>query len=226
MNRLLLLLGTALTLWAQRNVVSLSSPLTETAYLLGAQDRLAVVSDSSRFPQQVMQDRDAGKVKVVTFTHPDFKAIEAAHPILILTSTSFQRELAAELRTRGYKVLHFEPQSIDDILKQTEQVGAALGKQKKATEMVRGMRNQLAEIGRKSAALPKVRVYMEINHIGPWTSGGDSAENEMIRLAGGENIFEDYNAGAFTVSNDEVVRRNPVGDHVPPQLCADRCGKE
>ncbi len=60
-----------------------------------------------------------------------------------------------------------------------------------------------------AAALPKVRVYMEINHVGPWTSGNKSPENEIIRLAGGENIFGDHAEGAFTTTNAEVVRRNP-----------------
>ena len=58
-RRFILLLLLTASLWAQRDVVSLSSPLTETAYLLGQQDRLAIVSDSSVFPEQVVADRTA-----------------------------------------------------------------------------------------------------------------------------------------------------------------------
>jgi iron complex transport system substrate-binding protein len=208
-KRLPLLLVIASTVWGQRDVVSLSSPLTETAYLLGAGNRLALVSDSSVFPDQVVRDRDSGLVGVVNFGRPDLAAIEAVQPSLVLTSTRFQREIAAELRKRGLKVLHFEPQSIEDILKQTEQVGAALGKGTEALRMVASMRSDLAEIQRKSAGLPKVRVYMEINHVGPWTVGAASAETEMIRLAGGENVFADHPDGVFVTSNAEVVRHNP-----------------
>lgn len=207
---LLVLFVAALSAWGQRDVISLSSPLTETAYLLGAQNRLALVSDSSVFPEQVVRDRDKGIVGVVAFSRPDLEKIRAAHPTLILTSTAFQRELAAELRKSGYKVLHFEPESIEDILRQTEQVGAALGKAAQATKVVKEMRRDLEEIGRKSAGLPKVRVYMEINHVGPWTVGANSSETEMIRLAGGENIFADKLGGTFVTSNEEVARRNPA----------------
>ncbi len=203
------LLLAATSLWAQRDVVSLSAPLTETVYLLGAQARLAAVSDTSVFPEQAVTDRDAKKLQVLAFSHPDLGAVDAIHPKLILTSTSFQRDLAAQLRKKGYQVMHFEPESIDDVLKQTEAIGDALGKGAKARAITHGMRQEMNEIAARTAKLPRVRVYMEINHMGPWTSGGKSAENEIIRIAGGENIFADEKAGAFTTTNSEVVRRNP-----------------
>lgn len=203
------LLLAAASLWAQKDVVSLSAPLTETVYLLGAQARLAAASDTSVFPEQAVRDREAGKFLVLTFGRTDAAAVEALHPKLILTSTSFQRELAAQLRAKGYTVLHFEPESIEDILKQTESIGDALGQGRKARSITAGMRREIREIAAKSANLPRVRVYMEINHEGPWTSGGKSTENETIRLAGGENIFADRPIGVFVTSNAEIVRRNP-----------------
>ncbi|MEI9812294.1 MAG: ABC transporter substrate-binding protein [Acidobacteriota bacterium] len=208
-RRALLLLSLAATLWGQRDVVSLSAPLTETVYLLGQQDRLAVVSDSSVFPAQAVEDRNAGKVRVVAFGKTDLAVVEAAHPSLILTSTSFQRTLAADLRKRGYKVLHFEPESMEDIFRQTEQIGDALGKGAQAGRITKAWRAEVAELAKKSAGLPKVRVYMEINHNGPWTSGGQSVEDEIIRLAGGVNVFADRKEGAFATTNAEVIRRNP-----------------
>lgn len=207
---ILLLLLAATALWGQkRDIVSLSSPLTETVYLLGQQDRLSIVSDSSVFPEQAVADRKAGKINVVSFGKPDLALVEAARPSLILTSTSFQRPIAEALKKKGFKVLHFEPESMDDIFWQTEQIGAALGQAAKAVEITTKQRGELAEIAKKSANLPKTRVYIEINHNGPWTSGGKSVENEIIRLAGGENVFADGPPGAFQTKNDEVVKRNP-----------------
>jgi iron complex transport system substrate-binding protein len=208
-RRLSLLLLCASALWAQKDVISLSTPLTETIYLLGQQSRLAAVSDTSVFPEAVVEDRKTGHVATVAFMNPDMAAVDAIHPSLILTSTSFQRPLAEKLRARGYKVLHFEPESIADILRQIEQIGEVLGKGREASVITQAMREELAAIERKSAALPKVRVYMEINHNGPWTSGGKSPENELIRLAGGVNVFGDTDEGVFVTSNAEVVRRNP-----------------
>lgn len=196
-------------LWAQHDVVSLSAPLTETVYLLGRQDRLAAVSDTSVFPEQVVADRDAGKVRTLNFSRPDLDAVAALHPSLILTSTAFQRDLADRLRGQGYRVLHFEPESIEDIFAQTEQIGGALGAAGQAAAIVTDLRGQIAGIKARSAALPRVKVYMELNHNGPWTAGAQSPETEMIGIAGGVNIFGGEEEGVFVTSNAEVVRRDP-----------------
>lgn len=209
MQRLILFLWAANAVWAQKDVVSLSAPLTETVYLLGEQARLAAVSDTSVFPEQAVEDRRLGKTRMVTFSNPDMDVIDSLHPSVILTSTAFQRDLVTKLRARGYKVMHFEPETIEDIFRQTEQIGEALGKGREAGDWTRAMRAELAGIAQKSAGLPRVRVYMEINHNGPWTSGGKTTETEMIRLAGGENIFADRDEGVFVTSNAEVVKRNP-----------------
>ncbi|MEO5923173.1 MAG: helical backbone metal receptor [Bryobacteraceae bacterium] len=208
-RRLLILLLAATALWGQKDVISLSAPLTETMYLLGQQGRLAAMSDTSLFPEQAKLDQQSGKIRKLGFSNPDMAVIDAIRPKLILTSTAFQRDLVAKLRAKGYKVLHFEPDTIEDIFMQTEQVGEALGKGREAGKWTRAWRSELAEIGKKSAGLPRVRVYIEINHNGPWTSGGKTTETEMIRLAGGENVFADRNEGVFVTSNAEVVKRNP-----------------
>ena len=75
-----------------------------------------------------MKDRDSGRLTVLAFARPDLAAIDKLRPTFILTSTGFQRELAAQLRAKGYRLLHFEPESIADIFSQTEQLGSALGK--------------------------------------------------------------------------------------------------
>lgn len=194
----------------QVRVVSLSSPLAETMYSLGAQDSLVGVSDVCLFPDQIIADRKSGKLKMVgAFTKPDFGQIDALHPTLILTSTSFQTKLADILRKKGYRVLHFEPHSLADILEEINQIGEAVGKQTEALQLTAQMRRELDEIVKKSQPLPRVKLYLEINHEGPWTVGSLSPLENLIEDAGGENIFADYHQGAFVTSNAAIVRRNP-----------------
>lgn len=193
-----------------QSVVSLSSPLTETLYALGAQDHLLGVSDVCVFPGQVLADRHSGKVREVGgFTKPDYELIDRLHPDVILTSTGFQEGIAARFRTKGYRVLHFEPHSLAEVLKQMEDVGEAVGKGAEARMLTADIRAGRDEIRRKSAALPKVRVYIELNHEGPWTLGAHSPLNDIIMAAGGENIFGDRDEEVFIVRNEEIIRRNP-----------------
>jgi iron complex transport system substrate-binding protein len=208
-RRVLLFLLWAALAWGQRDVVSLSAPLTETVYLLGQQHRLAAVSDTSVFPPEVVADRESGKVRTLPFSRTDLDAVAALKPSLILTSTAFQRETAARLRERGFRVLHFEPESLEAIFRQTEEIGAALGKAEEAAALARNLRAEIRGIEARSAALRPVRVYMEINHEGPWTAGGRSPETDIIRIAGGVNVFADVNQGVFVTTNAEVVKRDP-----------------
>jgi iron complex transport system substrate-binding protein len=88
-------------------------------------------------------------------------------------------------------------------------VGEAIGKKKEVAAMLAKMRAERDAIAAQTAKLPRLRVYMEISHEGPWTTGGISPVNDIIRAAGGENVFADEKQGVFVTTNEEIVRRNP-----------------
>ena len=191
-------------------IVGLSSPLVETVYLLGEGNMIVGVSESCVYPAQVVDDRASGGVAVVgSFTNPSVEEIGALEPDLILTSNQFQRALAEQLREAGYKVLHFEPESLEDVFENIVVIGDAIGKGEQARELTAGYREQLAEIRAISEDLEPVRVYMEMNHNGPWTNGNRSPLEDIIEAAGGENVFADVGAGAFQTTNAEVIARDP-----------------
>jgi iron complex transport system substrate-binding protein len=193
-----------------KRVVSLSAPLAETLYAIGARDRLIAVSDVAVFPEQLVADRKSGRVKDLgPFMKPDLELLKQLRPDLILSDTGFQRALTATLEEEGFKVMHFEPESLEDIFQQMIAVGEAVGRKKQAGKLVRDMRAERDAIAAKTRLLPKVKVYVEVNHEGPWTTGGKSALNDLLEAAGGQNIFADREEGVFVTTNDEIVSRNP-----------------
>jgi iron complex transport system substrate-binding protein len=100
--RWLIALALVRLLGAQPKVVSLSSPMAETVYALGAQDQLLGVTTACVFPQQILADRKSGKVRELgTFMKPDLEAVIALKPDVVFTSHGFQRKLAQQLRDRG-----------------------------------------------------------------------------------------------------------------------------
>ena len=206
----LLAIGIAPAANRRPRVVSLSAPLAETMYVLGASDQLVGAVDAAVFPEQIVKDKKSGKVRELgSFTRPDLALLEQLHPDLILSDTGFHTTLAGELRAKGYKVLHFEPRSLEDVFNQMGAVGEAIGKKKEVTAMLAKMRAERDAIAAQTTKLPRLRVYMEINHEGPWTTGAVSPVNDIIRAAGGENIFADEKQGVFVTTNAEIVRRNP-----------------
>ncbi len=194
----------------QHRIVSLTSPATETLYTLGAQAQLVGVTDVCVFPDQVREDKKTGRLRVVGyFKDVDFSLVESLQPDLIFTSTSFQRDLALAFEAKGYHVLHYEPKSLEEVFLSIEQIGAAVGKEARAKRLTSKFRAELRDIQAKSGQLTPVRVYLEVNHVGPWTTGRNSPLNDLIRAAGGVNIFEDDPRGVFRTRNEEISRRNP-----------------
>ncbi len=196
--------------YSQHRVVSLSPTLTEIVYTLEAGDYIVGCTSFCDTPVKVMEDRKSGRIKVVSdFIHTDYRLIDSLKPDLVLTDTDFQKKITAELRAKGYTVLHFVPPSLEEVFKSIEDVGDAIGKGELAHRLTESYRKEIKDLYAKTITLPKVRVYMEINHIGPWAVGKRSPLNDLIIYAGGENIFGDLEKGVFMTTNEEIVTRNP-----------------
>ena len=118
-------------------------------------------------------------------------------------------EIAEKLRNRGYTVLHFEPVTLDDVFSMMEKIGEATGTLDKAIVLTAQYRQEIQEIRTITDKLPRVSVYFEINHMGPYVLGSGSPMDQMIDIAGGKNIFEDVKGEAFRVELEEIVKRNP-----------------
>lgn len=191
-------------------IVALTAPAAELMYTLGADDELVGVSDSCVSPDKLMDDRRNGRVRVIgAFTKIDITAVEILKPDLIITGTSYQRDLMKALEARGHRVLHIDPSSLEEVFSSFDAIGAAIGKQDEAKRFTAGLRAEVRAIEAESSKLPPVFVYVELNHVGPWTTGRKSFVSDVIRVAGGRNIFADIPSGAFQTTNDEIRKRNP-----------------
>ena len=157
-------------------------------------------------PRDVAEER----VRIVSnFNTTDFSLIDSLKPDIILTDTDFQRKVTADLRAKGYKVLHYVPHSLREVFTSIEEIGEAIGKGAIARQLTVYYWKEIDSINAKSRLLPKTRVYLEINHVGPWAVGTRSPLNDLIDIAGGINIFADSACGVFMTSNEEIVRRKP-----------------
>ena len=208
------LLGAILEGNAQANpavrVVSLTAPAAELMYTLQAGEQLVGVTDSCVFPNQIMRDRAEGRIRVVGgFERVDVELVESLKPDVIFTGTSLQTNLARQLQEKGFHVVHLDPHSLEEVVASFVQVGDAIGKGSNVREFVTQLRSELHAVRDKAQALRPVRVYMELNHVGPWTAGGKSYVNDIIEAAGGHNIFGDVSRDAFQVTNEEIRRRDP-----------------
>lgn len=143
--------------------------------------------------------------------------IEKLEPTIILGEGGPQKDMVEALKAKGYNALHFQCQSLDDVFAMMLTVGEAINAKDKAEELVKGYKARIDEISAITAKLKAVDVYFEIAHqvdygeygiYGPYTEGSKTPFDEMIKIAGGKNIYSDQE-GYVEVAFEETAKRNP-----------------
>jgi iron complex transport system substrate-binding protein len=190
-----------------QRIVSTAPSITEMLYALGLGDRVVGVTRYCRYPTEAQL-----KPKIGDYTSPNLEAIAALKPDLVIIQTNPAR-LAERLGALRLKSLEIDQENIAALYNSIRVVGDATGVAPRATQLVESIRSKLEQI-RQRTALPRTRVMFVIGRTpnrldGLVVVGKASYLNEIIQIAGGENVFRDAVAAYPTVSLEEVLSRNP-----------------
>jgi len=198
-------------------IVSLSPAMTEIIFSLGAERYLVGTTTYCDFPDS------AKKIyKVGDFSNPSIERIISLKPGLVIVNLPEQSRIKNQLEKYGLKIFVTSPSKIEDIYKEISELGRILKTEKKADSLINYMKENIRPLSRT-----KKRVYIEICPRPLITIGGTSYLNELIEMAGGENIFSDINKDYPVVNQEEVIMRNPefiIGLH--PEDIENRIGWE
>jgi len=191
-----------------RRIVSTAPSITELLYALGLGDRVVGVDRFSRFPPEAQ-----GKAKIGDYVNPNLEAIAALRPDLVIIPAN-PVKLAERLGTLRLKVLEIDQESIAKLYESFRIVGQATGAGAQAAKLESTVRVQLEAIRVRAAPLKKTRMMFVVGRTpnrldGLIVVGQASYLNEIIALAGGENVFRDAVASYPEVSLEEVLARNP-----------------
>ncbi len=207
-------------------IICLTPNHTEIVYALDLQDDIVGWTQYCNYPPEVqdvpgwvrydkyeftgIEDELKKKVAVVSsFVTVNYTLIDSLKPTLILTSHQMQRGIVKKLRDKGYNVMHFEPVTLDDTFDMMLEIGKATGKAETAEKLVKQYKKEIEVVKASTQNLPKIKVYFEINHMGPYVLGSGSPMDQMIEIAGGVNIFEDVEGEAFHADLKDIVERDP-----------------
>ena len=178
-------------------IVSLVPSVTETIYLLGAEDQLVGVSDI---------DSSFGKVVVGSMIKPDYEKLLSVKPTLVILTMPMQRKVKEELDKMGIRTMEVNPESIDQIFESLIRMGRITGRERRAEFVVDSLKRELEKVlsGKKYHYNTFVELWLD-----PIYTAGDSTFiNDMISRIGLRNVFSDR-AGYFQVQQEEVISKNP-----------------
>ncbi len=191
-------------------IVSLAPSNTEILFAIGAGDKVVGVTDFCSYPYNFTAWIEAGNMSSIgSYNNPSVEPIVALSPDLVFAT---QRSLEAtdSLRNLGYNVLVLEPGIMEEVLQDILLVGRATDRYSEALELENELRQRIDEVSNQAAtATSKPKVYNEIWAEPLMSAGPDTFIDELITLAGGENVFHDATTRWPAVSSESVIEKNP-----------------
>jgi iron complex transport system substrate-binding protein len=200
-------------------IVSLAPSNTQVLFAVGAEDNVVGVTDYDHYPYNFTAWIEAGNMTSIgNYYQPAVEPIVALNPDLVLASLG-SVETADQLRTLGYNVLTLTPTDLDGIMKNMITVGKATNHETEATEMVNDMQQRIdAVVNGVKQATTKPKVYHEIWSDPYMSVGKGTFVDNAIKLAGGQNIFENATNAYPEVSSEAVIEQNPDIIVFPTQM--------
>src|SRR5918997_1522709 len=216
-------------------VASLLPSATEMVHFCGAGDALVGVTHECDYPpgverlphltsSKIDQDMTSAEIDAAIGEHLtdagsiyalDAELLDEVAPDLIITqglcevcavSMDLVGEAVAGLRSEP-EVLSLNPTSLREVLDDAVRVGETLGRGEEARMKVAALEERLARVDEAVAGLPRPRVAC-IEWLDPPFSAGHWVP-EMVRIAGGEEVFAGSGEASTRLGWEEVFEAAP-----------------
>jgi len=186
-------------------IVSTSPAATEILFALGLEDKVIGVTTYCNYPEEAKE-----KEKIGGFSTVDIELIINSTPDLVLASSMMKDEDIKKLEGAGIKVVVLDPENIDEILGNIKLIGDLTGKEKEALELTDDMQGRINKVRENAKNLKKKPKVMYVVWHEPMMSVGKNTKaNDIIEIAGGENIYSDTEIQYPKVSLESVIDRDP-----------------
>lgn len=190
-------------------IASGSPSVTEILYELGLKDKIIAMDKNSD-----VKELDDMKIPKVSFYQIDTESIFSLKADLIILSTfnrADREDFIEFMKKKGTDVIYISDiKSIEDIYSCIREIGEKTERKSEAENIISKMEKEINEVKEISKNIEKKKkVYFEISPFpSMYTFGKDVFMNEMLEIAGVENIFNDKN-GWFIPSLEAIAVRNP-----------------
>jgi iron complex transport system substrate-binding protein len=194
-----------------QKIVCLAPSDTEIVYALGQGSRLVAVDQFSDYPPEAKSVLNIGGSR----GNFDLEKIVALHPDLVLAAGTTSTDNLKKLEDLKLTivVVSSSKTTMDSIISDIKLIGAVLGVPGQAGQVTDAMQFRLDNLKLKvAAAKSRPRVYWELDATDPakpFTVGAGNFVNDLIKLAGGENVFGAVTSPFPQVGAESVVAAAP-----------------
>ena len=200
--------------------------ITEIMLRLGLEERMAGTSGVEGMRHPVLPSLEAAyrKVPRLSARYPSMEVLLGADPDFVFAGWNYGfREggvTPAKLKKMGIdsyvlsesciRIMKLASVTMEDTYRDIVNIGKIFGIEEKSQKLVKAFQHKVKSVERARRQEKKVRVFVyDSGDDMAFTSGSFGMPNTLIRLAGGEHIFNDLDQNWTTVSWEQIVSRNP-----------------
>lgn len=213
---------------AARRIISLVPALTEMLFTIGAGSQVVAVSSYDEFPPTV-----EALPRVGALLDPDVERILALRPDLVLTYGS-QSTLEAQLSTAGISTFRYRHGGVAGVFQAMRELGVATGHAIAAEREARKIQAQLDAVEARVRSRPRLRTLLVFSRQPQslqqmYVSGGTGFLDDLLQIAGGDNVFADVARESVQPSHETLIVRAPdaiVEIHATGMLAAADVARE
>lgn len=187
-----------------QTIVSLAPSVTETLFAIGGGELLVGRTDYCLFPEEALAVDSIGSLR-----EPNIEAIAALNPDLVIAATHFSEEVLAQLEALNIPVVILSAQeSFEGVYETTLKAGLLINHQAQAQALVAEMQAEVADITAKLSGVTPVTVYYVVGFgDADYTATGDTFINDMLQMAGGDNVAKDAEGWAYSL--EKLLEHDP-----------------
>jgi iron complex transport system substrate-binding protein len=193
---------------APRRIVSLIPATTEMLFDMGLSDRIVGVGSFDRFPPEVSRFQRVGGL-----LDPNVERILALKPDLVIVYET-QSDLITQLTRAGVPLYRYRHQGLPDIVQTMRSLGARIDAAKEAEAAAGRIEARLADVRRRVEGRSRPRTLLifgrepgSLRRI--QASGGYGFLHDLLELAGGNDVLEDFKRQSVEMSTEMVLARAP-----------------
>jgi iron complex transport system substrate-binding protein len=191
--------------FAPKRIVSLAPNITEILFSLGLNEEIVGVSIHCNFPEKAKT-----KNRVGSYISLDYEKITSVKPDLIIaTGVGNTKDMVDRLEQLGFSTYVIYPKNFEDILKSIIHIGQVVNREKEARTIIEGIKKRSQRVINLTKDLARPKVFIQIGDTPMVTVGKGSFTDDLIRLAGGENIAGKEKEVYPRFGMEEILQKSP-----------------
>jgi iron complex transport system substrate-binding protein len=191
-----------------QRIISLIPAATEMLFAIGAGPQVVAVGSFDTYPPEVKR-----LPKVGALLDPDVERMLSLKPDLVVVYAT-QTDLKEQLTRAGIALFDYRHAGLADVMTTIRALGQRTNHAVRAGEVATTMERGLDEIRHRVDGRPRPRTLLVFGRErlalrGIYASGGVGFLDDMLRAAGGDNVFADVQRQAVEATTELVLTRSP-----------------